>query len=111
MKMIKAKKLDVVEVCKQFEDVMAPRLRLTLTERAVYWHLLRHSRLKGKDRLRFSILWLAPNIGISDAPVRTAVRRLVEKKALRLIERSNLGHVVEVRLPDEVRTTEAPKTA
>src|SRR5258705_250902 len=43
------------------------------------------------------------NLGLSGGPVREAVRRLLEKGALRLIERSNMGHVVEVRLPGEVR--------
>jgi hypothetical protein len=98
-KIMKSKKLDVVEVCKQFEDLLAPRLRLSLTERAVYWHLLRYSRLEGRARLRFSLLWLAGHLHISDKTARWAVRRLIEKKVLRLIKRDNLGHVVEVRLP------------
>lgn len=108
---MKAEKLDVLQVCKQFEDVLAPRLRLSPIERAAYWHLLRHSRLEGKRRLRFSLVWLAGHLGVTDTSARGAVRRLVAKKALRLIERSTLGHVVEVRLPGEVRTGRAPETA
>jgi hypothetical protein len=46
-------------VWKQLEDVIVPRLRLSLIDRTVYAHLLRHSRLEGKLRLRFSIRWLA----------------------------------------------------
>jgi hypothetical protein len=72
-------------------------------DRVVYSHLLRHSRLEGKARLRFSILWLARNILLSGGPVRDAVRRLAAQGALRLVERSKAGHVVEVRLPEEVR--------
>ena len=108
---MKTKKLDVVQVCRQFEDVMAPRLHLSLIERAVYWHLFRHSRVEGRARLHFSMRWLGRNLRASLTPVRDAVRRLIELKVLRLIERSNLGHVVEVRLPHEVCTTEAPKPA
>ncbi len=108
---MKSKKLDVVQVCKQFEDVLAPRLRLTPIERAVYWHLLRHSLLEGRARLRFSLVWLAGHLHVSDVTARWAVRRLVEKKVLRLVERSTLGHVVGVRLPDEVRTDCDPKSA
>jgi hypothetical protein len=33
-----------------------PGLRLSVIERAVYSHLLRHSRLEGNKRLQFSIL-------------------------------------------------------
>ena len=70
-----------------------PRLGLNLTERVVYAHLLRHSRLEGKRQLRFSIVWLARSVRLSDAPARHAVRSLAAKGALRL---------VEVLLPDEV---------
>jgi hypothetical protein len=34
--------------------------------------------------------------------VRKAVRRLVAHDALRMVQRSKTGHVVEVRLPDEI---------
>jgi hypothetical protein len=52
------KRLDGIEVWKQFEDLLIPGLRLSIIERAVYSHLLRHSRLEGKQRLQFSIDWL-----------------------------------------------------
>lgn len=103
--------LDVVEVCKQFEDVLAPRLRLSPIERAVYWHLLRYSRLEGRARLRFSLVWLAGHLHVSDVTARWAVRRLIEKKVLRLVKRDTLGHMVEVRLPGEVRAAGAPEAA
>src|SRR3981189_40080 len=74
-------------VWKQLEDLIVPRLRLSLIDRTVYASLLRHSRLEGKLRLRFSIRWLARNIGLSSGPVRHAVRRLVAHGALRLVQR------------------------
>lgn len=52
---MKNKKIDAVEVWKQMEDLLIPRLRLTPYERAVYSHLLRHSRLEGKTQIRFGI--------------------------------------------------------
>ncbi|HET8922628.1 MAG TPA: HNH endonuclease [Candidatus Acidoferrum sp.] len=99
---MKAKKPNAELVCKQFEDALAPRLRLYTTDRAVYYHLLRHSRLEGKSRLHFSIIWLARNLGLTVDTVRHALRRLVQHRALRLIERSKAGHVMDVRLPEEV---------
>jgi hypothetical protein len=93
----------LAQVCKEFEDVLAPRLRMPVIDRVVYYHLLRHSRVAGKVRLHFSLLWLAHNIGLTGGPVRDAVRRLIQQGVLRLVERSNLGHLVEVRLPSEVR--------
>lgn len=100
---MKAKTLDAVLVWKQMEDDVVPRLRLTIVERAVYSHLLRHSRLEGKLRLRFSLFWLARGTRLSTGGVRPAVRRLVEKGALRLVERTKAGHLVEVKLPEEIR--------
>jgi hypothetical protein len=100
---MKNKKPNAELVWKQLEDLLAPRLRLSVIDRTVYAHLLRHSRLEGKLRLRFSILWLGRNIRLSTGPVREAVRRLVAQGALRLVQRSKAGHVVEVRLPDEIR--------
>lgn len=91
-------------VWKQLEDFVVPRLALSVTDRAVYSHLLRHSRLEGKLRLRFSIPWLARGVRLTGGPVRDAVRRLVSQDALRLVERSKAGHVTEVRLPEEIRS-------
>src|SRR5438552_1769196 len=100
---MKNKKPNAELVWKQLEDHLAPCLRLSLIERAVYAHLLGHSRLEGKLRLRASIEWLAPNRRLSTGPVRQAVRRLVGQGALRLVQRSKAGHVVEVRVPEEIR--------
>jgi len=100
---MKNKKPNAELIWKQLEDLVVPQLHLSIIDRAVYSHLLRHSRLEGKLRLRFSIAWLARGAGVSGGPVREAVRRLAAKGALRLVERSRHGHVVEVRLPGEIR--------
>lgn len=99
------KRLNPGIVWKQFEDLVVPRLRLSVTDRAVYSHLFRHSRLEGRTRVRFSLPWLARGIRVSVSPTRQAVRRLLEQDALRLVERTKAGHVVEVRLPEEMGGT------
>src|SRR6266480_2050509 len=55
---MKIKKRNAELIWKQFEDLLVPRLRLSVIDRAVYSRLLRHSRMEGKLRLRFSIAWL-----------------------------------------------------
>src|SRR5437879_7266132 len=102
---MKNRKLNAAQIWKQLEDLLVPRLRLSITDRAVYSHLLRHSRLEGRARLRFSIAWLARGARLSTNPARWAVRRLIAHGVLRLVERSKAGHLVEVRLPDEIRAT------
>jgi hypothetical protein len=100
---MKNQKTDAERVWKQLEDVVVPRLALSVVDRAVYSHLLRHSHLEGRRQLRFSIGWLARGARLSAGPTRQAVRRLLERGVLRLIKRSNGGHTVEVRLPEEIR--------
>src|SRR5260370_30270703 len=108
---MKNKKINAVQVWKQLEDLRGPRLRLSVFDRAVYSHLLRHSRLEGRLELRFSILWLARGACVSGFAARKAVRRLVAKGARRLAERSRAGHVVKVHLPEEIRSVRAGKIA
>jgi hypothetical protein len=105
------KKLDGVQVWKQVEELAVPRLQLSVIDRAVYLYLLRKSRLEGKGRLRFSIDWLAQGACVSTGSARKSVRRLVDKGALRLTERSRAGHEAEVRLPEEIRGVRAGKVA
>ena len=101
---MKSKKVDAAEVWKQFEDLLAPQMGLSLTERVVYSHLLRHSRLEGKVKFQFSIPWLGRGSGLSGGGAKEALRRLVSRGVVRVLEcSSERGHVVEVRLPEEVR--------
>ena len=86
-----------------FEDVLAPRLGLTVKERAVYSYLLRHSLVVGKLRLQFAVISLARILGLSSGAARQAVRRLDELGTLRVLERGKTGHFVEMRLPEKIR--------
>ena len=97
------KKPNAALVWKQLDDFLVPSLALGVIDRAVYSYLLRHSRLEGKLRLRFSIAWLARGVRISDGAARPAIHRLLDRGALRLLSRTKTGHVIEVRLPGEIR--------
>src|SRR2546428_11374506 len=96
------KKLNAKRLWMQFEDVLAPRLGLTVKERAVYSYLLRHSLVVGRLRVQFAVMSLARTLGLSIGPVRQAVRRLDELGALRVLKRSKTGHLVEMRLPEQI---------
>jgi 5-methylcytosine-specific restriction endonuclease McrA len=95
---------------KHLEDHLIPSLRLSVIDRSVYSHLLRHSRLEGRRRMLFSIRELSRRLRISTAPVRDAVRRLLAYGVLRLIQRDTAGHVVDVRLPQEMRALRSPRS-
>jgi hypothetical protein len=108
---MKNKKINALRVWQQMEDLVVPRLRPSVYDRAMYFYLLRQSRLKGKQQLRFSILWLARGACVSVWGARKAVRRLIAKGVLRLAERSRAGHVVKVYLPEEIPSVRAGKFA
>jgi 5-methylcytosine-specific restriction endonuclease McrA len=99
---MKTKMPNALFVWKQMEDHLVPQLRFSTTDRAVYSYLVRHSRLEGKLRLRFSMAWLARGARVCDGAARPSVRRLLDHGALRLVERTKAGHIVEVRLPEEI---------
>ena len=106
---MKNEKADAERVWKQLEDMVVPRLNLTVTDRVVYSHLLRHSRLEGRPQARFSLAGLSREVRVSRNGTRLAVRRLLKHGALQLIHRSSAGHAVEVRLPDEIRAAMEPR--
>ena len=109
---MKNKKPNAARVWKQMEDLLAPQLNFSRTDRAIYSHLFRHSRLEGKLQFRFSISWLARGVGLSMKATRGSVRRLVALGVLGLVERNcRSQHVVRVRLPLEVKAIRAAKKA
>ncbi len=99
---MKTKKPNAELIWKQVDDSLVPRLRLWPIDRAAYSYLVRHSRLEGIVRLRFSMPWLARGIRVSTAAARRSVRRLIDQKALRLVECSLAGRIAEVPLPEEI---------
>jgi len=99
---MKCKKPNAEHIWKQLDDVLVPRLGLGTIDRAAYCYLLRHSRLEGKLRVRFSLRWLARGTCVSTFAAKPAVHRLADHGALRLVECNHDGHVVEVRLPEEI---------
>jgi len=103
---MKTKKLNAELVWIQFEDLVVPQLKLSVVDHAVLSYLLRQ-RIEGKRRLHLSMYKLGRATRLSAAGARHAVRRLVAKGALRLVERSKAGHVIEVRLPEEMRRVRA----
>jgi 5-methylcytosine-specific restriction endonuclease McrA len=108
---MKNKKPNAARVWKKMEDLLAPQLNFSRTDRAVYSHLFRHSRLEGKPRFRFSISWLARGVHLSMKATRGSVRSLVARGVLDLIERNcRTQHVIRLRLPLEVKAVRTRKT-
>jgi hypothetical protein len=94
--------LDAAQLWRQVEDHLIPRLRLNVMERAVYFLLLRHSRLEGRRQCCFVISWLGKELRLCTTTARRAVRNLAGKGALRIVQRTYRGHLVEVFTPEEI---------
>jgi hypothetical protein len=105
------KKLDAGRVWKQVDDDVVPQLRLSVIDRAVYSYLLRHSHLEDRPRLRLTVAWLANGTRLCTGTTRKSLHRLFDKGALRLVECAKSGHVVHVRLPEEIRGVRLGKIA
>lgn len=105
------KKIDGGRVWKQVDDDVVPQLRLSVIDRAVYSYLLRHSHLEGKPRVKFTVAWLANGTRLCTGTTRHSLHRLFDKGALRLVECTKSGHVVHVRLPEEIRGVRLGKIA
>lgn len=94
--------LNWIRVCASIEDHLVPRLRLSPCERALYYHLLRHSRLLGRRSLHVSKTALARSSCLSENTVLARLRTLARKSCVKIVERSFRGHFVEVLTPAEV---------
>lgn len=94
---------DWQSIYKDIEDRLAPQLDLDAWERTMYYHLLRHTRLEGKQSALFSIGPLSKIIPLSDFKVRDVLRALDRKGCTKnLVTRK--GYEVTVYLPSEIPT-------
>jgi HNH endonuclease len=94
--------MDLAQEWKSIEDYLIPKLRLDYVERALYYHLVRHTRVVAKESSLFGILSLSRASGISEVALRERMRTLHDKGCVRIEERSGKGHVVRVFLPGEI---------
>jgi hypothetical protein len=58
--------VEFAEELKNIEDHLIPKLQLDHVERALYYHLLRHTWLVGKEASLFGLYSLAASSGFSE---------------------------------------------
>jgi RNase P subunit RPR2 len=87
---------------KQCEDFLFPKLKMTVRERSLYYHLLRHTRLIDKEVGLFALVPLATALNIAESSVREDVRNLHERGCIKIEDRSRIGHQIRVLLPGEI---------
>lgn len=94
--------IDVVRLWAEIEEQMVPNLRLKLFDRALYFHLVRATRLRGKRMLVTSMPKLAADAALCKSVVKKGLWRLERHGAVRILYRNYHGHRIEVRLPQEI---------
>ena len=94
--------VDLALIVNQCEDYLFPARKFSVRERALYYHLLRHTHLEGKPSSLFALLPLSNAIGVAESSVREDVRSLHERGCLVIEDRSRNGHLLRVLLPTEI---------
>ena len=97
-----------VQLYADIEDLLIPGKGLDVWERALYYHLLRHTRLEGRRSATFAIAPLSKAVGMSDFKVREVIRTLHHKGCIEINDRSRIGHLVTVNLPLEIEGISRP---
>lgn len=95
-------------VLKEVEDYLFPRMHLSIRQRALYYHLLRHTRLVDAESSAFALGPLARALDISESTAREDLRSLNTTGCIRIEERSRTGHLVRVLLPHEIEGVIVP---
>ena len=87
---------DIQAVIEQCEDYMFQRLSVPIRERSLYYHLLRHTRLVGREQHVFALVPLARALAVSETTVREDIRQLHSRG-------TNLAEQVKSRLLSMIR--------
>jgi hypothetical protein len=93
---------DAAKLWAEIEDYFGPNLGPWFSERVLYFHLVRRTRLAGTRSVLTSTGDLARRLASNRKTVRTALWRLVNKGAVRVVNRDRGGHRVEVKVPREI---------
>jgi biotin operon repressor len=94
--------MDLGVVIAQLEDHLFRLLEMTVCQRSLYYHLLRHTRLLGEESRLFAIDPLANALRVSEFSIRRDIRALHAKGCIQIEGRSHRGHQIRVLLPLEI---------
>ena len=97
-----SKRTNLARVWAEVEDCLVPYFRLDAHERALYYHLLRHTRVVGRRTVFISKRGLTISACLSITTIINRLRGLARKGCIRIVERSYEGHRIEVLVPGEI---------
>lgn len=94
--------MDVSTIIGECEDYLFPGQGFSTRERALYYHLLRHTHLAGRQSTLVALLPLSKALNVAESSVREDIRSLHERGCVKIEDRSRNGHLVRVLLPSEI---------
>jgi len=71
-------------------------------EKALYYHLFRHTRLIGKEETIFVLSSAFKTVGLTETTARDRIRKLNEKGCVKIQELTRTGIRVSILLPNEI---------
>ena len=90
------------QLIEQIADVLVPALKLDAYEIALYYHLLRHSRLIDRKEVKVSTATLQSQLGFSANAIKSRLRSLREKGCITLVDTGWAGTSISLLLPNEI---------
>ncbi|MCL4523859.1 MAG: HNH endonuclease [Acidobacteria bacterium] len=85
-------------------DYVVPLLKLKAPQVALYYYLLRHSRLRGQRTVTTTKRAIGDGVQRCFLSVKNQLRMLVQKRCIAVKERAQRGVTLEVFLPREIVT-------
>jgi hypothetical protein len=81
-----------VQCLADIEDRLFPILDLDVWERRLYYHLLRHTRVRGVGSVSVGLVTIGRANGMSEDKVRCALRSMNKKGCIQIEDRNRNGH-------------------
>jgi len=94
--------LDINAIAREIEDILFQRLELDVWERALYWHLFRHTHLEGRPTFVTGLEALSRKTAASTTKLREAIRSMAAKGCITIDDRNRAGHAITVLLPAQI---------
>jgi predicted DNA-binding transcriptional regulator len=97
------------KIYQDIEDLLFPQYKIDVQERALYYYLLRQTRLHDVESTTIPIPQMASALDFSNYTARGRIRSLNNKGCIK-IEQTRKGYIVKVLLPEELGLEVPQKT-
>ena len=94
--------MDLQTELRNVEVHLFPKMECDPWERAMYYHLLAHTRLFNREQHLFGVNGLEHSTKMSSYKVRETIRSMDQKGCIQIVERNRNGHMIKALFPSEI---------